>query len=315
MAENESKLPVAHGAEAEVVPNADWQQALDYIKENPKTVLAGIAFVAVCAVLGAVYSLNASVKDRHAMTEYADALDEEEPAVRVEALQAVAAAGNRWSVEALYLAGEAAIEAKSYDKARELLQKVVTEHADSPFAPQAAEGLAFLDENDGKLEEALAAYTKIFETWDDTFTGRRQPTNMARLQEELGKLPEAIASYKKQVEIFPDSSLSASAEQALARLKSEHADLFPEEVPAAEAPAAEAPAAEASAAEAPAVEAPAAEAPAAEAPAVEAPAAEAPAAEAPAVEAPAAEAPAAETPVVEAPAAEAPAAEAPASDS
>jgi tetratricopeptide (TPR) repeat protein len=277
MAENESKLPASHGVEGEAAPNADWQQALDYIKENPKTVLAGVGFVVLCAVLGAVYSLNASIKDRHAMTAYADALDEEEPAVRVEALEAVAAAGNRWSVEALYLAGEAAIEAKNYEKARELLQKVVTEHADSSFAPQAAEGLAFLDENEGKLEEALAAYTKIFETWDDTFTGRRQPTNMARLQEELGKLPEAIASYKKQIEIFPDSSLSSSAEQALARLKSEHAELFPEEAPVAEASAAEAPVAEAPAAEAPAAEAPAAEAPAADAPAAEAPAADAPA--------------------------------------
>jgi hypothetical protein len=100
---------------------------------------------------------------------------------------------------------------------------------------------------------------------------------MARLQEELGKLPEAIASYKKQIEIFPDSSLSSSAEQALARLKSEHAELFPEEAPVAEASAAEAPVAEAPAAEAPAAEAPAAEAPAADAPAAEAPAADAPA--------------------------------------
>ena len=291
MAENESKLPAAHRVEGEVAPNTDWQQALDYIRENPKTVLGGVAFVIVCALLGGVYSLNASLKDREAMTVYAAALDEEEPAARVEALQAVAAAGNRWSVEALYLAGEAAIEAKTYDKARELLQKVVTDHADSPFAPQAAEGLAFLDENDGKLEEALAGYTKVFETWDDTFTGRRQPTNMARIQEELGKLPEAIASYKKQTEIFPDSTLAANAEQALARLKSEHPDLFPDEAaaPAAETPAAEAPAAEAPAAEAPAAEAPAAEAPAAEAPAAEAPAAEAPAAEAPAAEAPAAQ--------------------------
>jgi len=294
MAEKESKLPVAHGAEGDDAINGDWQQALDYIKENPKTVVAGLAFVVICALLGGIYSLNASVKDRHAMTTYADALDEEDAAARAEALRVVAAAGNRWSVEALYLSGEASIEAKAYDKAREALTKVVSEHADSPFAPQAAEALAFLDENDGKVEEALAGYTKVFETWDDTFTGRRQPLNMGRLQEALGKLPEAIASYNKQKEIFPDSSFATSAEQALARLKSEHVDLFPAEA----APALEvAPAAEA----APAVEvAPAPEA----APAIEvAPAAEAvPAPEA----APAAEpAPAAEA----ASAAEAPAAQ------
>jgi tetratricopeptide (TPR) repeat protein len=248
--------------------------------------------VVLCALAGGIYSLNASIKDRHAMTAYADALDEEDAAARAEALQAVASAGNRWSVEALYLSGEASIEAKAYDKAREALTKVVSEHADSHFAPQAAEALAFLDENDGKMEEALAGYTKVFETWDDTFTGRRQPLNMGRLQEALGKLPEAIASYNKQKEIFPDSSFATSAEQALARLKSAHPDLFPAETaPAADTvPAADAaPSPEA----APAVEvspapeaAPASAADPALAPeAVPVPAAEAaPAAEAPAAQ-------------------------------
>ncbi len=236
MAENESKTAVAHGVAGEAETQGDWQQALDYIKENPKSVIGGIAFVVLCALAGGIYSLNASIKDRHAMTAYADALDEEDAAARAEALQAVAGAGNRWSVEALYLSGEANIEAKAYDKAREALNKVVSEHADSPYAPQAAEALAFLDENDGKLEEALAGYTKVFESWDDTFTGRRQPLNMGRIQEELGKLPEAITSYNKQKEVFPDSSFATSAEQALARLKSEHPDLVPAEAaPAAAA--------------------------------------------------------------------------------
>lgn len=286
MAEIESKLNAAHGAADEAGANSDWHQAIEYVKENPKTVVASVVFVAVCALAGGLYSLNASVKARHINTEYATAVEEKDPALRAEALQKVAAEGNRWSVEALYLSGEAAIEAKNYDKAREALQKVVSDYPDSSYAPQAADALAFLDENDGKLEEALAAYTKIFETADDTFTGRRQPTNMARIQEELGKLPEAIASYKKQSEVFPDSTLAANAEQALARLKSEHPDLFPEDVPAAStAPAAAAtPAAEATPAASPAAEAapvestPATEVPAAEAPVTEAPAAEAPAA-------------------------------------
>lgn len=268
MAQKELKMSAVQGGDGETGGTADWQQAVDYVKENPKTVIAGFVFVLVCAVLGAFYSLNAAVKDRHAMSVYADALNEKDPTAKMEALQAVAATGSRWSVEALYLAGEAAIEAKAYDKARETFQKVVDDHKDSPYAPQAAEGLAFLDENEGKLEEALAGYTKVFETWDSTFTGRRQPINMGRLQEELGKLPEAIASYKKQTEIFPESSVAGSAEQALARLKSEHPDLFPEEKPAAEATPGAAPAVDAAPA-AEATPAPAPEAVPAPAPAPE----------------------------------------------
>jgi len=277
MAENESKAPVAGGDEA--VPS-DWQKALVYAMENPRTVLAAVAFVVLCAVAGALYSLNAAIQDQHAMTLYATALDEEDAAARAEELQKVAAAGNRWSAEALYLAGEAAIEAKVYDKARELLERVVNEHGKTPFAPQAAEALAFLDENDGKLEEALAGYTKIFETWDNSFTGRRQPINMGRIQEALGQLPEAVASYEKQVEIFADSSVAMNAERALARLRSENPALFPDA--AAEAPAdapatAEAPspagaitiAPETAPAETPEPDAPSTEAPASEVPAAE----------------------------------------------
>jgi len=274
MAELELKGPGAGRAADNEEAQSDWQWLVTYVQENPRTIVAGVLFLLACILAGALFSLYNTAKDRQVMTGYAAALVEEDAATRAEELKEVAAGDSRWSVEALYLAGEASIEAKAYEDARDAFAGVLSKGPKSAFAAPAAEGLAFLDENAGKLDEALAGYQNVFATYSDTFIGRRQPTNIARVQEALGQLPEAVASYELQVERFPDSALAGAAEQALARLKASNPDLFPEEAPledmdehaheahdAAE-PTADSPTVETAPAEAPASESPAAAAPA-----------------------------------------------------
>jgi len=310
----QGSLPPVGGEETQ----PEWKLALEYVKENPTKVAGGIGFVLLCVAIGGLYSLKNMADDEKVTTEYAAALNTEDAELRAAALKEVADSGTRWSVEALYLTAETAIEAKSYDEARTAFEQVLAQHGDSDYAPMAADGLAFLDENEGKLEEALAGYTKVFETWDDTVTGRRQLLNMARVEEALGKHAEAVAHYQQQVEVFPESSVAGKAQVALDRLKSSMPELFPEEEADSEeamteaAPAEEAPAEEATAEAAPAEEAPAEAAPAEEATAEAAPAEEAPAEAAPAEAAPAEAAPAEEAPAEAAPAEEAPAEAAPA---
>ncbi len=228
MAERDTKEKGAHldgdGAETQ----SEWQRALVYTKENPTKVAGGAGFLLLCIAIGGVFSVKNSADALKENTEYAVAATTEEPGLKAEALAEIADENSRWSVEALYVSGETAIEAKSYDKAREAFEAVLANHSDSEFAPKAADGLAFLNENAGKFEEALAGYTKVFETWSDSLTGRRQPFNMARVEEALDKFPEAIAHYQQQIEIFPESSVSRKSQAALDRLKMAKPDLFPE---------------------------------------------------------------------------------------
>lgn len=291
MAEIESKESA--GVAGESVPRADWQKVVDYVQHNPRQVIAGIVFVLLCVAAGGIYSLYNIASDRAVMTQYAGAIAMEDPAERAGALQKIAEAGSRWSTEALYLAAEASLEAKAYDKAREAFTRILDKHPRSEFAAPAAEALAFLDENEGKLEEALAGYTSVYETHGDTFIARRQPLNIARVHKALGNLTEARKFYEKQAEVFPDSAVAAQADRALGQLRADHPELFPEPIetgldaalpattpapaiqvaPAVEAaPAEEAPAAEETpvAEEASETEAPEAE----EAPADQAPATE-----------------------------------------
>lgn len=261
---------------------AQW---LVHLRDNAALYAAAAAFVAVCVIAGVWYNVNRTSGEQKTMTEYAAALSKEKPEEQLSALAPVTESKSRWTAEALYVAGETAIRAGELEKAGQFFQRVLDEYGTSEYASTATEGLAFLAENKGDLDGALARYREVSEKWAGTFISRRQPLNIARVLEAKSDFKGAIESYQAQVSMFPDSKVAGKAQEALDRLKVSHPDLFPkEETPA---PVAETPA---PTAETPATETPA---PAAETPA---PAAETPA---PAVETPA---PAADTPVTETPA-------------
>lgn len=297
----------------------DYRRLAEHVRENPLLYVAAAVFVVLCVLLGIVLRLNALTNEREAMTAYASALAEEAPEERLPRLEQAAEQGGEWSAEAVYVAAETAIKAGQYEKAEELFTALREEHAKSEYVPRAVEGLAWLSENNGDYENALAGYQEVGEKWPDSFIARIQPLNIGRVQEELGNTEQAIEAYQNQVTMFPDSNAAAKAEEALDRLREAHPGLFPEEEQPeemTEAPAEEAPAEEAPAEEPPAEETPAAAVPAEETPVEQAPAEEAPAEEAPAEEAVPEEPPAEETstepaPVEEAPVESAPAEEAP----
>jgi tetratricopeptide (TPR) repeat protein len=254
------------------------------ILANPLPVVIGIAVVLVCLAAGGAIQLSRMAAEADAATAYANAVFEEDEEARYTALETASKYDSPWGVEALYLLGEEAIAKSEWDKARTAFEQVVSNHADSPLAPRAAEGLAFIDEANGAYEQALEGYRKVAANWPDSFAGRCQPYNIARVLETLGQMRDAVASYKNQAVVFKDSKIAEEANTALDRLRISHPDLFADEAAAEAAPVvdgAAAPATEAASAEAaPATTEPAA---ASEAPAPAADAAE-PVAETPAAE-------------------------------
>ena len=281
----------------------DWQRLIQNIREYPVLWCAGILFVVVCVVAGMAYRVRAATSHQYSMTQFAKAVSTEDPAMRTTELGQLTERGPM-AADAMYLAGEAAYEAKDYAKAKEFFQKLRGEFPQSNHAPDAVEGLGFIAENEGDLDGALAAYNEIIEKWPTSVARRRQELNIARVQERKGNFKEAVEAYKSHSENYPESTFAPQVESSLERLKQSHPDLFPAEP--APAPVADTPAAPAEAVPAPAAPAPAA-------PAVEAPPAspEAAAPEAPAAPAaPAAEA--APAPPAEAPATTPAPAEAPA---
>lgn len=264
-----------------------WAQPLfdlgNKILANAVPLAIGTLIILACLGVGGLVQLNRVAAESKAATQYATAVFEEDEEARPAALETAGSAAGNWGVEATYLAGEAALAKSEWDKARAAFEKVVNEHADSPVAPRAAEGLAFIDESTGAFEQALEGYRKVSSNWPDSFAARCQPYNIGRVQETLGQMRDAVASYERQAEVFEGSKIAEEANTALERLKISHPELF-----ATDAAAAPAEAAPAAAEAAPETAAPAAE----PAPAVDAAVAPAEPAAAPAESAPAAEAPA-----------------------
>jgi tetratricopeptide (TPR) repeat protein len=202
---------------------------VENVKENPFMYAAAGAFVIVCIVGALLYKAYSIQQEGEQASEYARALQNEDPALLAEALEPVAVSRGAIGAEALYMMGEAAFRAKDYEKAKVAFEGLRADHSDSVFVADAVEGLGFVAEEAGDYEEAQAKYQEILDKWPKTFAARRQHVNLARVYEELGKIEEAVAAYKEQASAWPESHVAGNADVALARLEAAHPELFPEE--------------------------------------------------------------------------------------
>jgi tetratricopeptide (TPR) repeat protein len=204
----------------------ELQRLTRHIQDNPVVYAAAAVFIIVVVVAGSVFKKNATLTDQRYMTQYAEALTADDPAAQADKLSVLTDNQNRWTAEAVYVLGETSIRAQEYGKAKEAFTRVGEEFADTDYAAPAADGLAFLAENEGDLKTALAGYQNVLSQWPNSLVGRRESFNIGRVQEELGDFEAAVKAYEEQISSFPDSVVAAKSEQALARLRTEHSELF-----------------------------------------------------------------------------------------
>ncbi|MCC6152281.1 MAG: tetratricopeptide repeat protein [Candidatus Hydrogenedentes bacterium] len=239
----------------------DLTQLIADVKERP-LVYGGIAaFLVLCLLAGFLWRANAVAKRKDVVTAYSQALDKQEPAERFAALEPLTQGVAKNSDEVIYMAAETAYKAGQYDKAKASFDRLRNDFKSSPFTPDAVEGLGYIAENSKDYDAAIGYYKEVQTTWSDSFAARRQPMNIARVEEQRGKLAEAIAAYNEQLQLFPGSSLAQEASAALTRLEKSNPELFPKAEPIA--PASTAPGAPGSETSEPATQSPSVETPAA----------------------------------------------------
>jgi len=222
----------------------DWGKLIEQVRANPIAYGAAAVFLLACVLAGLIYRASATASSNAAVTQLAKAIETEDPATRESELDQLAKGKGSLSAQALYLEGEAAFQAKDYAKARDIFDRVRAQYPDTAFAPNAVEGLGYVEESEGKIEQAISDYKEVKEKWPASLAARRQDFNIGRCYEALQNPKEAVAAYKAQVEAFPGSSSEKDAQNALDRLKKSNPELFQEEAKAA-APAPAAPAASA----------------------------------------------------------------------
>lgn len=235
---DKSSKPRSNKGDTESQEASDFMRLLAHIEENPWHYVAGGAFILFCLVAGFLFRLERTVAEERVVTQYAEAMLQEDLELRLEALEEVAERSGQWGEEAQYMIGETALRQRDYERAEAAFQNLLDRNADSEFAPQAQEGIAFIAENRGDLEEALAGYQEVVDRWGNSFISRRQPFHIGRVLEAQDNIDEAIASYEQQEELFPESFVAMRAEGALNELRQEYPDYFPEEEEAEETEAA-----------------------------------------------------------------------------
>lgn len=207
---------------------SEFQALAKHVRENPLLYAAGAAFVVVCGLAGALYRFNEIAKEQTVASQYARALETEDASLRAAELERLAETKSALAAEVLYMMGAAASEAGDANKAKAAFQRVRAKHPESPFAPDAVEGLAYIAEDRQDHQTALSLYREILDKWPTTLTALRQPFNIGRCQEQLNHPENAIAAYQEQVVLFRGSNVASDALAALERLAKSHPALFSE---------------------------------------------------------------------------------------
>jgi tetratricopeptide (TPR) repeat protein len=215
-------------------PSTDLESILAHLKDNSLWYAGSVAFIAVAVLAGVLFRVGTTAAEQDAASAYARAIGEEDPEMRLSALQKLPDHGSLAS-EITYMIGETAYEAGNHEKAQEAFEKVRTDYPSSAFVADALEGLGFIAEDAAEYERALAYYEEAANL-EGTFASRRQPFNMGRVHEKLGNLEAAVEAYREQPLRFPESTIAANADAALSRLRAANPELFPEPeaAPAAE---------------------------------------------------------------------------------
>ncbi|MCF6286921.1 MAG: hypothetical protein L3K26_17290, partial [Candidatus Hydrogenedentes bacterium] len=79
MAKRNLKEQGTHAGGEEAEAPSGLQEALIYVKQNPTKVAGGAGFLLLCVAVGGLFSLKNMAEDRKADTQYAAALETEDP--------------------------------------------------------------------------------------------------------------------------------------------------------------------------------------------------------------------------------------------
>ena len=202
----------------------DASALMTHVRENPIIAAAIAGCLLLVIAVGVLFIVSQKASVMEANTDLAAAITNEDPALRAEALETVAATRSHNDDMALYLAGEAAIRAKKYGEARSNFEELLEKNPDSDYAARSAEALAFLQENDGDLEGAVEAYRGVIQKYPGSFTAQTLYTRIGQVLEKLDRPKEAIEAYMEQWRAFPQGRVTVTAMSNIRNLKDSTAE-------------------------------------------------------------------------------------------
>jgi tetratricopeptide (TPR) repeat protein len=220
----------AHTAHEKETQKNDFAALLAHVQLHPWVYIGAAGFVVAILFVTGMYRLAQKSAYERSASEFARALDVQDPGERATALAKIASGGSALSARALYMQGESALQAGDREGARKAFIGLRESFPDFDFVPEAVEGLGLLEEDAGNFAQARSIYEEVAAKWPNSAAAQRQPFNIARCLEGEKDLSSAINRYRDQLEVFPGSTIAQRAQLRLTELRAEHPDLFPAEV-------------------------------------------------------------------------------------
>lgn len=200
---------------------------------HKKQLLIGLAAVLVVGLIIAFWfahqsQLQTSANDALSRVA-ARAILPSAPPPNADALLKIAAdySGTDAGQRAILLGASELFAQGKYDQALGQFQRFLQEHGDSPFAGQAALGVAASTEAQGRTQDAINAYRSVADHYQQNWNvGPQARLALARLLESQGKLKDARDELMDAARTFPGES-GAEANMRLRELLTAHPELIP----------------------------------------------------------------------------------------
>lgn len=221
--------------DSDVKQSAFFYNLLDWGEAHKKQLLVGFIAAVIVGLGIAIYFVHQSqVQDdaNNALSKLLVRTSAATPEPAPEAFMRVATdypntdAGKR----ALLLAASELFTQGKFDEARGQLQRFLQEHADSPFAGQAALGIAASMEAQGKTDDAINSYRNAAERYQTPNVEPQAKMALARLYQSEGKLPEARDQLEQIVQKY-GPPIGSDARNQLEQLLMTHPELMPKNAP------------------------------------------------------------------------------------
>lgn len=221
--------------ESTTPPSAGLYDVLGWFETNKKRVAIAVGALLAAALVAGLFVWQKGQKEQsaeHALSSVYVPFSPSEPypAGTGDKFAKVADeySGTKAAHKARIRAATAYFSENNYPKAMEQFEKVLSQHADSDYVPQAVFGIAATLEAQAKTTEAIAKYKEFSEKYPTDAAAEQAKLNMARLYEQTKQPALAHDVLKKMTEgVAAFTPAASEAHERMRALETAHPELRP----------------------------------------------------------------------------------------
>jgi len=201
-------------------------KAWDWVENNLRTVIIGVAIIVVAVIIVSYYFWHQNemeVAAGRALTQFlVSASPSSDPNELADSYLKIANdySGTQAGDRALMLGAGTLFAAGKYPQAQSQFQKYLSVDPNGPLSAAAALGIAASLDAQGKTDQAVGAYQRVISGFSDANAVDAAKFALGRIDEQAGKFVDAEKFYQDVVRNNPNSVLGSEAAIRAGQLRS-----------------------------------------------------------------------------------------------